>query len=383
MPRTEAEMRDTISDLPDPLLLHILSFLPAKEAVATGLLSKRWRPLWFSLPTLELHRQDFQKFTFFYQFVDKMLNLVDLKAVKKFVFDCEYYKSREHFRPRKISEWINAVIINKVEHLELHLYRKNNDYELPSNIFTAKNIKILKLSGGVILGRTLSHVNLSLLQVLHLKFVRFPDFRSLGILLSGCVLLRDLVLRYVFLDSYPRLYDRPPLDIGGLHHLVTADVPQFLLSLKVFSNATFLHFRLRHFSLVKVTPDIPTFYNLTFLEFEYYSHDWKTTFRLLQSCPKLEILVIGQFVCSEMLESTIIDVPQCVSSSLKEFHLDGYRGKNGDFDLARFIMKNALVLTIISIKKDCFSRATWKNRNLKKISTCPISSMNCKLLLLG
>ncbi|KAK4268301.1 hypothetical protein QN277_024977 [Acacia crassicarpa] len=242
MPRTEAEMRDRISDLPDSLLLHILSFLPAKEAVATSLLSKRWRPLWFSLPTLELHREDFQKFTFFYQFVDKMLNLVDLKAVKKFVFDCEHYRFGEYFRHRKISEWINAVIINKVEHLELHLYRKNNEYELPSNIFTAKNIKVLKLSG-VIVGRTLSHVNLSLLQVLHLKFVRFPDFRSLGILLSGCVSLRDLVLSYVFLDGYPRLYDRHLLDIGGLHNLVTVDVPEFLLPLKVFSNATFLRFR--------------------------------------------------------------------------------------------------------------------------------------------
>ncbi|KAK4268300.1 hypothetical protein QN277_024980 [Acacia crassicarpa] len=244
MPRTEAEMRDRISDLPDSLLLHILSFLPAKEAVATCLLSKRWRPLWFSLPTLELHRQDFQKFTFFHKFVDKMLNLVDLKAVKKFVFDCEYYKSRESFRPWKINEWINAVIINKVEHLELHLYLGKNDYELPSNIFTAKNIKVLKLSGRVIVGSTLSHVNLSLLQVLHLKYVRFPDFRSLGILLSGCVLLRDLVISYVFLDGYPPLSYYPPLDIGGLHHLVTADVPQFLLPLKVFSNATFLRFRL-------------------------------------------------------------------------------------------------------------------------------------------
>ncbi|KAI9108096.1 hypothetical protein K1719_020969 [Acacia pycnantha] len=297
MPRTKAEVRDRISDLPDSLLLHILSFLPVKEAIATSYLSKRWRPLWFSLPTLEFRRQDFQRFTFFHQFVDKMLELVDLKAVKKFVFECEYYyKSREYFRPWKISDWINAVIVQKVEHLELHLYIKNNGYEFPSNIFTAKNIKVLKLSGGLLVGITLSHVNLSLLQVLHLKRVRFPDSRSLGILLSGCVLLRDLVIKSVYVD--------PPLDIGGLNHLVTAEVPQ-TISWRVLSNVTFLRLHTCNYTL---GPDIPTFYNLTYLEFECYPFDWKTTLRLLQSCRKLEILVI-QMACQKLRPTATATVP--------------------------------------------------------------------------
>ncbi|KAI9108058.1 hypothetical protein K1719_020931 [Acacia pycnantha] len=375
MPRTEAEMRDRISDLPDSLLLHILSFLPAKDAVATSLLCKRWKPLWFSLPTLELRRQNFQSITFFHQFVGKMLKLVDLKAVKKFVFECAYYKSHEYFIPQRMSDWINAVITNKVEHLELDLYAGNNDYELPYNIFTAKDIKVLKLSGGVRVGSSLSHVNLSLLQVLHLKRVKFPDFRSLGILLSGCVLLRDLVIRYLFVDIYPpRVY--PPLDIGGLNHLVTSEVPQTLRPLSVLSNVTFLRLHTYNFTL---GPDIPTFYNLTYLNFEYYPHDWKTTLRLLQSCPKLEILVI-QRLCSQGLEPTA-NVPQCVSSNLKEFHLGNCCGRNEELKLTRYIMKNAMVLRLISISKDFISRVTWKNRILKKIPLCPISSVNCKLLL--
>ncbi|KAI9108024.1 hypothetical protein K1719_020897 [Acacia pycnantha] len=378
MLRTEVEVRDKISDLPDSLLLHILSFLPAKEAVATSLLSKRWRPLWFYLPTLELHRQDFQKFIFFHQFVDKMLKLVDLKAVKKFVFECEYYKSRDYFRPQKISEWINAVIINKIEHLDLHLYLKNNDYELPSNIFTSKNIKVLKLNGGVIGGSTFSRVSLSLLQVLHLKSVKFSDFRNLGILLSGCVLLKDLVIRCSLVD--PPLHP-PPLDIEGLNHLVTAEVPQTLHPLRVLSNATFLRFLRLHTAGMMDNSilglDIPIFYNLTYLEYEYYPHDWKTTLTLLQSCPKLEILVI-QTLCSERLEPTS-NVPQCVSSNLKEFRLRNCRGRNEELKLTRYIMKNAMVLRIISISKT--SRVTWKNKFLKKILLCSISSVNCKLLL--
>ncbi|KAI9108125.1 hypothetical protein K1719_020998 [Acacia pycnantha] len=314
-----------INDLPDSLLLHILSFLPAKEAVGTCLLSKRWRPLWPSLPTLELKREDFQRLQFFQQFVDKMLKFVDLKSVKKCVLCLSYYKTREYFRPQKISRWINAMMSTQVEHLELHLMPRMGDYELPSSVFTANNIKVLKLSGtriSTVTVGTLSHVNLPLLEVLHLKCFEFTDVRSLGMLLSACALLKHLVLRHLY-GTF-----NCPLDIGGLNDLVTADVPQFLLPWKVFSNARFLHFHWYLLSHVKFTPDIPTFYNLTYLEFESYHHDWKTTLRLLQSCPKLEILVIGAFVCSEMPESTIIDVPQCVLSCLKEFHLDGYQGKN-------------------------------------------------------
>ena len=85
-------------------------------------------------------------------------------------------------------------------------------------------------------------------------------------------------------------------------------------------------------------------------------------------------------MCSESLEPTA-DVPHCVSSNLKEFHLGYYEGNTGEFELARFIMKNAMVLRTISITKDRWSSTTWKNQKLKRISKCPISSMNCKLLL--
>ncbi|KAH1083990.1 hypothetical protein J1N35_023751 [Gossypium stocksii] len=57
-------LEDKISALPDDILLTILSLLTLKQAVATSILSRRWRYLWTSLQTLNfryeeiLHRND-------------------------------------------------------------------------------------------------------------------------------------------------------------------------------------------------------------------------------------------------------------------------------------------------------------------------------------
>uniref|UniRef100_A0A803PZR3 F-box domain-containing protein n=1 Tax=Cannabis sativa TaxID=3483 RepID=A0A803PZR3_CANSA len=43
---------DRILKLPDTLILHILSFLPTEEVVRTCILSKRWKLIWYSVPTI-------------------------------------------------------------------------------------------------------------------------------------------------------------------------------------------------------------------------------------------------------------------------------------------------------------------------------------------
>ncbi|KAL5573537.1 hypothetical protein UlMin_023134 [Ulmus minor] len=43
---------DRISELPDHIIHHILSFIPTVEAVQTSLLSKHWRRMWYSVPAL-------------------------------------------------------------------------------------------------------------------------------------------------------------------------------------------------------------------------------------------------------------------------------------------------------------------------------------------
>ncbi|XP_078149958.1 putative F-box/LRR-repeat protein At3g18150 [Carex rostrata] len=55
----ERENCDFISNLPDPILHHILGFLLTKEAIQTCVLSKRWEHLWTFLPSLNFNFSEF------------------------------------------------------------------------------------------------------------------------------------------------------------------------------------------------------------------------------------------------------------------------------------------------------------------------------------
>jgi ubiquitin-protein ligase len=48
---------DRISELPEPVLEHILSFIPLKQILQLSILSKRWQNVWtlFPIPNLMQH----------------------------------------------------------------------------------------------------------------------------------------------------------------------------------------------------------------------------------------------------------------------------------------------------------------------------------------
>jgi len=72
-----AENEDRLSDLPDSIVLYILSLLNTKHAVRTCVLSKRWKYLWKRIPTLILHSSRFSTVKQFKLFVSKVLALRD------------------------------------------------------------------------------------------------------------------------------------------------------------------------------------------------------------------------------------------------------------------------------------------------------------------
>ncbi|KAG6416944.1 hypothetical protein SASPL_124385 [Salvia splendens] len=52
-PPADLDDEDRVSDLPNDILHHVISFLPIKSAAQTSVLSRRWRELWYSFPDLD------------------------------------------------------------------------------------------------------------------------------------------------------------------------------------------------------------------------------------------------------------------------------------------------------------------------------------------
>ncbi|KAL4651045.1 hypothetical protein ACB092_01G130300 [Castanea dentata] len=87
--------QDQISALPDSILLDILSSLPTKDAIKTGVLSKRWTSLWTSVPSLSFSDDSFANYDVFATAVDATLAqhtapkltkfFVKFKDLKKFI----------------------------------------------------------------------------------------------------------------------------------------------------------------------------------------------------------------------------------------------------------------------------------------------------------
>ncbi|XP_028806287.1 F-box/FBD/LRR-repeat protein At1g16930-like [Neltuma alba] len=280
-------MSDLIENLPDILLLHILSFLPTKEAVATSILSKRWRPFWQSLPILAIRDVDFHAYDLevFVQFVDDVLLLGNLKFLNTFSLTC--WTIRVPYE--KLSSWINALIQSRVESIEIWFPSSFNT-KLPSNMFNSKTMKVLKLNG--ITFDSLRAVSLPCLTVLYFDNVRCADLNCVAVLVSGCPILETLVFKSLDTKHYG-----PMLDVGKLDHLVAARVPPSLLPWKALANVRFLSLRSTWIpgamhAAWSPAGDIPTLYNLTYLE--CYSNMWTRMVNYLHSFPKLQNLVISE-----------------------------------------------------------------------------------------
>ncbi|CAJ2678322.1 putative F-box/FBD/LRR-repeat protein At1g78760 [Trifolium pratense] len=106
---------DRLGDLPDCVLLHILSFLNTKHVVQTCVLSTRWRHLWKRIPTLILHCSKFTTKKHFTIFVSKILTLRD-PSTALHALDLD---RRGDIEPHVLKKILNYVSSNKTHLKEL------------------------------------------------------------------------------------------------------------------------------------------------------------------------------------------------------------------------------------------------------------------------
>lgn len=198
--------RDIISSLPNPLVSHILSFLPTKEAASTSVLSKKWRYLFAFVTNLDfddsvyqhhIPKTDAEISRSFMEFVDRVLALQGSGTVNRFSLDCSNYD----VDLARVTGWILNVLGRGVSDLDLSLL----EYPLPSKIFVSKTLVRLKLGPADELSFTMAtkHVFLPKLKTLYIDSVVFEE-RGFGFvkLLDGCPVLEELVLMNIGWENW-------------------------------------------------------------------------------------------------------------------------------------------------------------------------------------
>ncbi|KAF6162460.1 hypothetical protein GIB67_026298 [Kingdonia uniflora] len=182
-------MHDRISDFHIAILSHILSYIPTLDAVHTCVLSKGWRNIWRSVPSLSFDQYLTKKD--FLEFIDNVISSHDGSTIDKFHLSTLYSTDS---LTNLIGKCIDFVVRRNVQFIDLKLPLCDS---LPPSIFTCESLKHLKLfSTSNIFGPARRFqqpywIYLPKLETLHLIRVGFYDVESL---ISSCPILENLIL---------------------------------------------------------------------------------------------------------------------------------------------------------------------------------------------
>ncbi|KAL8149504.1 hypothetical protein AgCh_006494 [Apium graveolens] len=147
---------DRISALPDELIHKIYSFLDAKEAVQSSVLSKRWKLIWTTLPFLGFGRcdslpfNDISRYTMFIRHVlsnrNHESNLSELKMYVPRKLTVKQSVCRKRFRGCVVEKFIEYAISHNVQELNIRTkcrISKIKPFKLST--FNSKSMKKLTL----------------------------------------------------------------------------------------------------------------------------------------------------------------------------------------------------------------------------------------------
>ncbi|CAA7025385.1 unnamed protein product [Microthlaspi erraticum] len=414
---------DIISQLGDDLLLQILSCVPTKDVLATSLLSKRWRSLWKLVPQLEYDdRNHIGDYKIFSPYVYR--SLISNKAP---VLEYLHLKLGRDCPAIDISLWIDIALSRRVRELEIVIRSCHvRFYSLPSSVYTSETLESLTLNNCVLLDVPV-RVCLPSLKSLSLKLVDYVGNASLPRLLSGCPNLHVLFVqryaedatmdstvvvpslqRLTILDTNHATCGRFEIDVPSLKYLnITENVdynsrqienmPE-LVEAHVEITCGVAHKFLRALTSVRrlslslslsevMQPSGMIFNQLVHLELNTYAQVWWDLLtHMLQDSPKLQTLKLINKLSSGGLGQRNPNVwkppstvPECLLCSLEVFEWNEYQGRQGDREIATYVLKSAA----------CLKRATFspkstdvgkKYQMLKELTSVATSSTSFQLL---
>ncbi|KAL8031803.1 hypothetical protein ABFS82_13G051700 [Erythranthe guttata] len=398
---------DRLSDLPDSILCHILSFLPTtKNTVATSILARRWR-------VLSLHK----------------LQTIDTFRLSENVTWLDH----------KLEKWISIAVNRNVQTIDvcISVFLRLDSFREVANVED--------IGGGFVF--------LPLLKKLHMNFIHPesggylnwplpPDCVDgyLPRLLSGCPVLEELVVRlnvyfnpckissptikrltveliFEFDDPYfeDNYYYRLEIDthtpalvylqlidcatqylkFGALNSLLEADICINGYAVEAQDDLLYARYvvefidKLRNVKCLKIdllnhgkimdyidsvfSTWTISFHNLTKLELVY---DCRFLSKFLQSAHNLETLILDQGIEGWMEPQ---QVPTCLLSRLRIIKTVDILSLNYKSNILRYLLRNAQVLERMEIVYPDFINSKRKIYMIQEISLFERGSRACKV----
>ncbi|ESQ38142.1 hypothetical protein EUTSA_v10029383mg, partial [Eutrema salsugineum] len=319
------EGEDKISALPDDLLVHILSFVPTKHAMATMILSKRWRYIWTMLPNLTyldkythigglFVKSDQQKQPI-WRYIDESLQLHKAPVLETLVIgigpqcpcpvDLDVYVER----------WIATAVDRKVRQLGIKLMWSAGPASVCKSLYTCDTLVLLSLCDKIL--------------------VDVPS--------SACL---------------------PSLKTLNLISVVYKDEDSLVTWCNTFN---FSH-------LMECT--IGLLYELDWLE---------SLMGFLQNSPNLKNLYIDQKFIRLAEDFSLSwnepgSVPGCLSTHLEIFEWEGYIGRREEKEAIRYIFANAKCLKRAGISVEPACKLKDKEKMMRELESMSRVSTSSQLL---
>lgn len=184
---------DRISDLPEAIILHILSFIPSTiDVVKTSVLAKRWSYLWTQIPNI--HFDDSQ--VPFSDRVDAFVHSVN--GVLR-LYKARYEVPRIERICLSIHRASNAVIVDDWVHFAIQVNVKELSVQLNANMTDSEPLEMPSCGSVKVLRLHLGNRGLKLptgafisLETLSFSSVDFINGRILNRVLKQCPCLKSL-----------------------------------------------------------------------------------------------------------------------------------------------------------------------------------------------
>ncbi|KAL4619272.1 hypothetical protein ACB092_06G068200, partial [Castanea dentata] len=363
------EEKDGINRLPYKVLCHILSFLPTKYAVGTSILSTKWKNLWTSVPNLDfddellLHgRRPGSKSTqdlsvSFSSFVDRVLKVHNAPCIHRFHLKCG-----QDYEPSQVNAWICSAVWGKVQELDLN---DDSTHKLFSSCPVLEELSIVKCGMKRI---RCFKISAPILKCLTIKCAIEDEYNT------------EFCEYKIIIDTpaleYFRLYDfvAEGYDLKNLNSLTEAQL-HVELSIPKLEQKGYAYYGQRHLELMKgicsvkvlhLTGDymevlklsdcnLTTLRNVSHLKLSVNKHaGWQFLPDLLKSLPNLLALYFPMGLVHERGGDCRWDqpewVPRCLLSCLKKILICQFQGQKGEYKLVKYLLQNASVLSVFSVK---------------------------------